>query len=234
MMKRGITRRVRDRVKNMAHTRESQVEANKEDLFEHLADADGNIHRSAFSKLFDVVHDDVRREQSAKESLQSDLATSQRRARLLRLVILFASCCMLVLLAGNAGLAYATNRMSKVIAIGRSGELTPNGGQSAVKTAQATYAFPLSSSLSDEALGELRFFEATSETGASIRLAVNGFMRLPAQQCRPPVVKLLTPAGTVIVEGDQLHFDAAVAPVFLEAGFSAPRRRRGLATAAAS
>ena len=44
-------------------------------------------------------------------------------------------------------------------------------------------------------------------------------MRIPAQQCRPPIVKLVTPSGTIVLEGEELSFDSEIAPVFLEGGF---------------
>ena len=102
--KRGITKRVRDRVGQIANMRGSQVDSHKEELFEHLADEDGNIHRTAFSKLFDVVREDVVKEQSTKKTLQSDLKNAHRRARVMKIVVCFALFCMIVLLGGNAGL----------------------------------------------------------------------------------------------------------------------------------
>ena len=47
---------------------------------------------------------------------------------------------------------------------------------------------------------------------------MQGYLRLPARQCLPPIIKLLTAAGTIYIEGSSLEFSEAVAPVFLEAG----------------
>jgi len=56
-------------------------------------------------------------------------------------------------------------------------------------------------------------------------------MRLAAQQCLPPIVKLITSVGAVHIEGSSLEFAAEdVNPFFLEAGFltqdAGPERRR--------
>ena len=105
-MQRSQTRHVRERVQKMhSVSRHSQVESNKEELFDSLADTNGNIPKTAFSKLFDIVRDDVMKEENEKGKLKGELEVSHRRARFLRLTICFASCCMIILLGGNAGLA---------------------------------------------------------------------------------------------------------------------------------
>ena len=78
----------------------------------------------------------------------------------------------------------------------------------------------LTSYLSNSFFEEMCYFEMTSPTSAQIRLQVEGYMLLPAQQCLPPIVKLITPVGVIHIEGNNLEFDADnVNPFFLEAGF---------------
>ena len=89
----------------------------------------------------------------------------------------------------------------------------------AVEVAQSLERAPLSSFLDDEAFGQLRYLTATSRSGAKVRAAVSSFLRIPARQCLPPIVKLITDIGTVHIEGTDLEFSEAVTPVFLEAGF---------------
>ena len=80
----------------------------------------------------------------------------------------------------------------------------------------------LSSLLPNSALKELKYFEATSTGGAYVHVAVNGFLKLPpAAVGGLPIVKLLTPYGTVTLEGSQLSFADSVPEVFLMAGFTA-------------
>ena len=91
--------------------------------------------------------------------------------------------------------------------------LVAKGTNNPVKVAEASFSASLSSYLADDALNALHYFTAESATGASVRIQVQGYMRLAAQKCRPPIVKFITSVGTVLLEGTELFFDTAVAPV---------------------
>ena len=109
--------------------------------------------------------------------------------------------------------------------------LTVKGTHDAVQVAQSFTPTNLTSYLGDATFRELRYFNATSPTGATVHVQVNGFLRLPPQPCRAPVVQLHTSVGSIHLEGTTLEFDeSATSPFFLQAGFSTvpsgPTRRR--------
>ena len=67
---------------------------------------------------------------------------------------------------------------------------------------------------------QLRYFTATSPTNVLVRVKINAYMRIPAGQCRAPIIKFETSAGQIHLEGTALEFDAISAnSFFVQAGF---------------
>ncbi len=69
---------------------------------------------------------------------------------------------------------------------------------------------------------ELNFLHFDGQGGAELALRVNGVARIPSSGTvsgLDSIVKILTVAGTVIVDGTNVLFEADLAPIFQEAGF---------------
>jgi hypothetical protein len=52
---------------------------------------------------------------------------------------------------------------------------------------------------------QIRYFTATSPTGVVVRVEITAYMRLPAAQCRAPIIKFETTAGQIHLEGSALE-----------------------------
>ena len=136
-----------------------------------------------------------------------------------------------LLIASNFITSIVAIEASKETAVSSSGIMTIKGSNNPVEVAESLTPTALTSYLPDSAFEQLRYFTATSPTGAKVQLRVEAFMRLPAAQCLPPIVKLVTPVGSIHIEGSNLEFAAQdTSPFFLEAGFltnqAGPTRRR--------
>jgi hypothetical protein len=156
----------------------------------------------------------------------------RKEQKKMKLYTLFAVMALVFLAVCNLASTIIAIEVSKETTVASgTGILEIAGTQDAVQVAQSLVPHSLNSRLPEAFFAELRYFTATSSTGASVRLQVQSYMILPARECLPPIVKLVTPVGSVYIEGTVLDFDAQnVNPFFLEAGFltgnSAPTRRR--------
>jgi hypothetical protein len=106
---------------------------------------------------------------------------------------------------------------------------TGNGGKGAVvRTAGNAEPSPLTSALPDSAFAELKQFEIKSENGAFLSLMVLGWYRIPdaARSKTGNVVKIITYAGFIILDGAEMTFEEVVGKVFSEAGFDVINGRK--------
>lgn len=145
--------------------------------------------------------------------------------------LFFGAIIIVFITVANIGVTVYSLTKSGTAVDTQTGRLVDAGTGRAVSVSEALTPLQLTSYLPDTFFSELRYFTATSPTGTLVKLTVSAFMRLPAQQCLPPIVKLITSVGAVHIEGSTLEFAAAnVNPFFLEAGFltddAGPGRRR--------
>ncbi len=111
-----------------------------------------------------------------------------------------------------------------------------NGSATTLSVALAEKAAALSSDLSDDAFYHLTSIRLTSDTGATMRLMVLGFVREAATApCERGAMQIITHIGRVIVRGSALHYvDDVQAALFAAHGFTsadaaAPPARGGTA-----
>lgn len=112
--------------------------------------------------------------------------------------------------------------------------VTMNGkdGTSSVVQTAAFQSQPvkLHSALPDSAFDQLKVFSANSSaTGSHVSLHVLGFARVQGSGICGSVVKILTAAGEINLDGPTMNFAAEIGDIFVEAGFvlDASRRRLG-------
>ncbi|KXZ48983.1 hypothetical protein GPECTOR_24g273 [Gonium pectorale] len=88
---------------------------------------------------------------------------------------------------------------------------------------------PLSSRLPLETLFELKFLHIKGVGEAELGVDVNGVARVPlAGSVYGTVVRMITAAGTITLDGTVLTFSSQVADIFEEAGFRVSGSRRAL------
>ena len=153
----------------------------------------------------------------------------QRNTMLMRMLGGVVVFCVL-LVCSDLGTSIAAAKLASDMRVSGS-VLTVKGTNAPVQVAQSFTPTKLSSYLGDAMFRELRYFNATSPTGAVVHVQVDGFLRMPTQPCHAPVVQLHTPVGSIYLEGSTLEFEeTATSPFFLQAGFlttpSGPGRRR--------
>jgi hypothetical protein len=79
--------------------------------------------------------------------------------------------------------------------------LTTSDGSAVVQTASFSEQAALSSALPNSAFSQMTQFSITSPTGSFLQLSVSGFGRIQGTGQFGSVVQLLTPAGTVTLDG---------------------------------
>ena len=95
-----------------------------------------------------------------------------------------------------------------------------------VKTAANGEPSPLTSGLPDAAFAQLKQFQVDSPTGAHVSLVVQGWYRVPSPIATTgSVVKIMTAAGFIILDGTDMTFEETVGTVFSEAGFDVMGRK---------
>ncbi|KXZ48985.1 hypothetical protein GPECTOR_24g275 [Gonium pectorale] len=88
---------------------------------------------------------------------------------------------------------------------------------------------PLSSRLPLETLFELKFLHVKGVGEAELGVNVNGVARVPlAGSVYGTVVRMITAAGTITLDGTVLTFSSQIADIFEEAGFRVSGSRRAL------
>ena len=104
--------------------------------------------------------------------------------------------------------------------------LTTVDGTQVIQTASFAMSSSVSSALPDQAFKQLKLLEISAPSGSWVQLTVLGTARIQGAGTFGSVVKILTQAGTIIIDGRDMSFTESVSPVFEEAGFVvAPNRR---------
>lgn len=104
--------------------------------------------------------------------------------------------------------------------------LTTVDGTQVIQTASFAMSSSVSSALPDQAFKQLKLLEVSAPSGSWVQLTVLGTARIRGAGMFGSVVKILTQAGTIIIDGRSMSFSESVSPVFEEAGFAvAPNRR---------
>ena len=110
-----------------------------------------------------------------------------------------------------------------------SSTLTTTDGLTAIATASLSIYQTLSSVLPDEAFQKMTVFQVSNNaTGSLLSLSVLGFARIMSTGSYGSVIRIITAAGTVTLDGRAMFFAESVAPSFAEAGFSVSTSRRRL------
>ena len=177
---------------------------------EHSKEELAALHEQISRAGLKLTHKHEQAEMKAKHANR----TAKRFGMLALIMVGF----LIISLVGNLVIVFTVVDSQVTTKTSDSGILNVKGTNFPVKVASASFAAPLTSYLPDKAFESLKHFTATSALGSTVHVAVQGFMRIPAARCRPPIIKFITPVGTILLEGTELIFDTEVAPVFLEAG----------------
>lgn len=105
--------------------------------------------------------------------------------------------------------------------------LTTVDGKQVIQTASFAQSSTVSSALPDEAFQQLRLMTVTSPSGSWVQLTVLGSARIQGAGQFGSVIRLLTQAGDITIDGRTMSFSESTSTVFADAGFVvAPNRRR--------
>mmetsp|Transcript_17725 Transcript_17725/g.29790 ORF Transcript_17725/g.29790 Transcript_17725/m.29790 type:complete len:332 (+) Transcript_17725:274-1269(+) len=169
---------------------------------------------------------------------------SKKQNRMLRKLLILASVFLVTTLAANFGLVFAVVYLTKetstqgdgvmtvagtdtLVRVGSAEmrlngtAMTTNGGKS-ISTSQAPLKpMPLTSTLPNEALDELKMVKVKGDNKAFLSLTVLGWVRIPAATPGAiPSIKIVTQPGHILIDGNSLSFEDLVGRVFADAGFS--------------
>lgn len=163
---------------------------------------------------------------------------SRNTSRKLTYALIAATLACLAMFACNTAATFMVVELAKETSTDDSGVMKVKGTDTVVETGANLQGTKLHSGLPNAAFKELRYFEATSDTGAYMQIAVNGFVRIPggvnAAGRLPNIttiadsIMLLTPYGGITMTGSELSFDSEVPDVFLYAGFRLDSKKRKL------
>ena len=182
-------------------------------------------------KIFDQDGDgtvDPKELMRAAELYQSSKKSQKRMRKFIIGLVLF----IIALIGINAAMTFLMIEVGKETKASPDGVMrvnTGNGGKGAVvRTAGNAEPSPLTSALPDSAFAELKQFEIKSENGAFLSLMVLGWYRIPdaARSKTGNVVKIITYAGFIILDGAEMTFEEVVGKVFSEAGFDVINGRK--------
>ena len=119
---------------------------------------------------------------------------------------------------------------TKETVAGSDGVMRSNSGDGlVVKVNQNQVGHALTSALPDEAFEQMRQLQVKSPTtGAYLSLTILGWYRVPdeSRACKGSFVKLITAAGFVTLDNDDMTFEETVGHAFTEAGFVVVNGRR--------
>ena len=108
-----------------------------------------------------------------------------------------------------------------------SAAMTTVDGSQIVQTASYAMSATMSSALPDDAFTQLKQLTVSAPSGSWVQLSVVGAARIRGPGQYGSVIKILTHAGTITIDGRDMSFSESASPVFEEAGFVvAPNRRR--------
>ena len=182
-------------------------------------------------KIFDQDGDgtvDPKELMRAAEMYQDSKKSQKRMRKMIIGLVLF----VVALIGVNAAMTFMMVELGKETKASPDGIMRVNTGDgtkgSVVRTAANGEPAPLTSALPDSAFAELKQFEIKSENGAFLSLMVLGWYRIPdpARSKTGNVVKIITYAGFIILDGAEMTFEEVVGKVFSEAGFDVINGRK--------
>ena len=182
-------------------------------------------------KVFDADGDgtvDPKELMRAAEMYQQSKQSQNRMRKFIIGLVLF----IIALIGINAAMTFMMVELAKETKAEPDGIMRVNtidGTKGAVvRTAANGEPAPLTSALPDSAFAELKQFEIKSENGAFLSLMVLGWYRIPdaARSKTGNVVKIITYAGFIILDGAEMTFEEVVGKVFSEAGFDVINGRK--------
>jgi len=182
-------------------------------------------------KIFDQDGDgtvDPKELMRAAEMYQQSKQSQNRMRKFIIGLVLF----IIALIGINAAMTFMMVELAKETKAEPDGIMRVNtidGTKGAVvRTAANGEPASLTSALPDSAFAELKQFEIKSENGAFLSLMVLGWYRIPdaARSKTGNVVKIITYAGFIILDGAEMTFEEVVGKVFSEAGFDVINGRK--------
>ena len=182
-------------------------------------------------KVFDQDGDgtvDPKELMRAAEMYQASKKSQKRMRKFIIGLVLF----VIALIGINSAMTFMMVELGKETKASPDGIMRVNTGDgtkgSVVRTAANGEPAPLTSALPDSAFAELKQFEIKSENGAFLSLMVLGWYRIPdaARSKTGNVVKIITYAGFIILDGAEMTFEEVVGKVFSEAGFDVINGRK--------
>ena len=180
-------------------------------------------------KVFDQDGDgtvDPKELMRAAELYQASKKSQKRMRKFIIGLVLF----VIALIGINSAMTFMMVELGKETKASPDGVMRVNagGGQhgAVVKTAANGEPAPLTTALPDAAFEQLKQFQVDSPTGAHVSLAVQGWYRVPQPTAATgSVVKLITAAGFIILDGTDMTFEETLGTVFTEAGFTVNGRK---------
>ena len=183
-------------------------------------------------KIFDQDGDgtvDPKELMRAAEMYQQSKQSQNRMRKFIIGLVLF----IIALIGINAAMTFMMVELGKETKASPDGIMRVNTNQpdhpgAVVRTAANGETGAITSALPDSAFAELKQFEVKSANGAFLSLMVLGWYRVPdAQRARTgSFVKIITYAGFITLDGDEMTFEETTGKVFSEAGFSVVSGRK--------
>ena len=183
-------------------------------------------------KVFDQDGDgtvDPKELMRAAEMYQDSKKSQKRMRRFIIGLVLF----VIALIGVNSAMTFMMVELGKETKAAPDGIMRVNTNQpdhpgAVVRTAANGETSSITSALPDSAFAELKQFEVKSENGAFLSLMVLGWYRIPdALRARTgSFVKIVTYAGFITLDGDEMTFEETTGQVFSEAGFPVANGRK--------
>ena len=183
-------------------------------------------------KVFDQDGDgtvDPKELMRAAELYQASKKSQKRMRKFIIGLVLF----VIALIGINSAMTFMMVELGKETKASPDGIMRVNTNQpdhpgAVVRTAANGETSSITSALPDSAFAELKQFEVKSENGAFLSLMVLGWYRIPdaARSKTGNVVKIITYAGFIILDGAEMTFEEVVGKVFSEAGFDVINGRK--------
>ena len=183
-------------------------------------------------KVFDQDGDgtvDPKELMRAAEMYQDSKKSQKRMRRFIIGLVLF----VIALIGVNSAMTFMMVELGKETKAAPDGIMRVNTNQAdhpgaVVRTAANGEASSITSALPDSAFAELKQFEVKSENGAFLSLMVLGWYRIPdALRARTgSFVKIVTYAGFITLDGDEMTFEETTGQVISEAGFTVANGRK--------
>lgn len=155
-------------------------------------------------------------------------SNQKKRSKRMGMALAAVAAFLAIFLAVNFSLTFLAAELAKDTEVeGPSDTLSKKGSSNPVLVGTSLQSSELTSYANEAALQELRYFDAVSPTGTSVRVQIQAYMRIPAGQCREPIVKFVTPVGSIHVEGTALECASPCVPPCAPALSSSRHPRTG-------